>query len=138
MNKITIGLFGFRGLDWWRNLKDIPILFKRVIFTLKHGYGPQAQWETFSWFIAVMREVLDFYINERMGDAPVPGLTDEESKEYYDTLYKHMRCLLDVMDESHFEDVDTIEERNKLYKEAVAAKDEFFKLFAEQFYNLWD
>lgn len=138
MNKISSGLFGFTGLSWWRNIGDIPTFLKRLCFTLKHGYAPQAQWETFSWFIAVMREVLDFYINERMGDIPTPGLTEEENTEYYDTLYKHMRSLLDVMDESYYEDADTVEEQHKLYEKAVAAKDEFFRLFAEQFYDLWD
>lgn len=138
MNKISSGLFGFTGLNWWRNIGDIPIFLKRLCFTLKHGYAPQAQWETFSWFIVVMREVLDFYINERMGDIPTPGLTEEENTEYYDTLYKHMRSLLDVMDESYYEDADTVEEQHKRYEEAVAAKDEFFRLFADQFYDLWD
>ena len=138
MNKISSGLFGFTGLNWWRNIGDIPFFLRRVCFTLKHGYAPQAQWETFSWFIAVMREVLDFYINKRMGDIPTPGLTEEENTEYYDTLYKHMRSLLDVMDESYYENADTAEEQHKLYEEAVAAKDEFFRLFAEQFYDLWD
>lgn len=140
MNKIASGLFGFRGRNWWLNIFDIPVFLKRVCFTLKHGYAPQAQWETYSWFIAVMREVLDFYANRRMGDIPTPGLTEEENREYYDALYKHMRSLLDIMDESYYEYTDTltVEEQHKRYDEAVAAKDEFFKLFAKQFYNLWD
>ena len=140
MNKIASGLFGFRGRNWWLNILDIPVFLKRVCFTLRHGYAPQAQWETYSWFIAVMREVLDFYANRRMGDVPTPGLTKEENKEYYDALYKHMRSLLDIMDESYYEYTDTltVEEQHKRYDEAVAAKDEFFKLFAKQFYNLWD
>lgn len=56
-----------RGKNWWRNLKDIPIFIQRIFFTLKHGYLPAAQWETFEWFIAVMREILINYRDNRMG-----------------------------------------------------------------------
>lgn len=133
-----MGLFGFKGLSWWRNIKDIPIFFKRIIFTLKHGYGPQAQWETFSWFIAVMREVLDFYENHRMGDIPIEGVPEEQWTEYNNQLFKDMRALLDIMDESHYEEAETLEERKKLYQESINAKNDFFELFSTYFYDLWD
>ena len=65
INKLSFGLFMFHGKSWWRNLKNIPIFIKRVFFTLKHGYSPVAQWETFEWFIAVMREILINYRDYR-------------------------------------------------------------------------
>lgn len=138
MNKINSGLFGFRGLSWWRNIKDITIFFKRIGFTLKHGYAPQAQWETFAWFIAVMREVLDFYANRRMGDIPIEDMPEGQWTEYNDQLFNKMRELLDVMDEEHYEEAETLEERKKLYQESIASKDEFFNLFSKYFYDLWD
>lgn len=138
MNKISNGLFGFRGLSWWRNIKNIPIFFKRAAFTLKHGYAPQAQWDTFSWFIAVMREVLDFYATRRMGDIPIDGVPESQWTEYNDKLFKDMRALLDVMDESHYEEAETLEERKKFHQESIDAKNEFFNLFSNYFYDLWD
>lgn len=138
MNKIASGLFGFRGLSWWRNIKDIPIFFKRIVFTLKHGYAPQAQWETFAWFIAVMREVLNFYATCRMGDIPIEGVPEEQWTEYNDRLFKDMQTLLDVMDESHYEEAETLEEGKRLYQESIDAKNEFFSLFSNYFYDLWD
>ena len=35
---ITYGLFLYRGIHFYRNLKDVVILIKRVCFLLKHGY----------------------------------------------------------------------------------------------------
>lgn len=32
INKLSWGLFIFHGKNWWRNLKDIPIFFKRIFF----------------------------------------------------------------------------------------------------------
>lgn len=56
-NNLSWGLFNFRGRYFLRNIKDIPIFIKRIFFTLKHGYAPQAQWETYVWFIDTMREM---------------------------------------------------------------------------------
>ena len=67
INNLTFGLFNYPKCSWYRNLKDIPIFIKRIFFTLKHGYSPVAQWETFGWFVAVMREILVNYRDNRMG-----------------------------------------------------------------------
>ena len=142
-NKLSCGLFMFRGKNWWRNLKDISIFIKRIFFTLKHGYSPVAQFETFDWFIAVMREVLTNYRDNRMGTPVViPGydidnLTSENKNvEVYNNILNEMIMLLDKMDESNsaYNDV-SLEE---MHFAMDAAKDRFFELFSKYFYTLWD
>ena len=142
-NKLSWGLFMFHGKDWWRNLKDIPIFIKRIFFTLKHGYSPVAQWETFSWFIAVMREILVNYRDNRMGTPVViPGydvddlISENKNVNVYNSLLDEMITLLDQMDENNsaYNDV-SLEE---MYSAMDSAKNKFFELFSKYFYTLWD
>ena len=144
-NKLSCGLFVFRGKNWWRNLKDIPIFIKRIFFTLKHGYSPVAQFETFEWFMDVMKEILTNYRYNRMGspvvidnffDVKEENSNDVVNEEEYNAILDRMIVLLDLMDEHNqlYNDMDWKEADKK--KEN--AKNEFFKLFSEQFYGLWD
>lgn len=144
-NKLSCGLFVFRGKNWWRNLKDIPIFIKRIFFTLKHGYSPVAQFETFEWFMDVMKEILTNYRYNRMGspvvidnffDVKEENSNDIANEEAYNAILDRMIVLLDLMDEHNqlYNDIDWKEADKK--KED--AKNEFFKLFSEQFYGLWD
>ena len=144
-NKLSCGLFVFRGKNWWRNLKDIPIFIKRIFFTLKHGYSPVAQFETFEWFMDVMKEILTNYRYHRMGspvvidnffDVKEENSNDVVNEEEYNAILDRMIVLLDLMDEHNklYNDMDWKEADKK--KED--AKNEFFKLFSEQFYGLWD
>lgn len=139
-NKLSCGLFMFHGKNWWRNLKDIPIFIKRIFFTLKHGYSPVAQWETFSWFIAVMREILINYRDNRMGtpvvipDYNIDDLISENKNiEIYNNILNEMIELLDKMDECNY-----LTYNNASLEAMNAAKDKFFKLFSKYFYTLWD
>ena len=137
INKLSFGLFMFHGKSWWRNLKDIPIFIKRIFFVLKHGYSPVAQWETFQWFIDVMLEILTNYRHFRSGTPDIiDSGTKNENIEAYNAILDRMIDLLDKMDESNpiynnmsWKDAD---------KKKEDAKNEFFKLFSEQFYGLWD
>lgn len=142
-NKLSYGLFMFHGKNWWRNLKDIPIFFQRIFFTLKHGYSPIAQWETFEWFIAVMREILINYRDNRTGtpvvipDYNIDDLISENKNiEIYNNILNEMIELLDKMDEcnSTYNSV-SLEE---MHSAMNAAKDKFFELFSKYFYTLWD
>ena len=144
-NKLSCGLFMFRGKNWWRNLRDIPIFIKRIFFTLKHGYSPVAQFETFEWFMDVMKEILTNYRYHRMGspvvidnffDVKEENSNDVVNEEEYNAILDRMIVLLDLMDEHNqlYNDMDWKEADKK--KED--AKNEFFKLFSEQFYGLWD
>lgn len=143
INKLSWGLFMFHGKDWWRNLKDIPIFIKRIFFTLKHGYSPVAQFETFEWFIAVMREILINYRDNRTGtpvvipDYNIDDLISENKNiEIYNNILNEMIKLLDKMDEcnSTYNDV-SLEE---MHSAMDSAKNKFFKLFSKYFYTLWD
>ena len=143
INKLSWGLFMFHGKDWWRNLKDIPIFIKRIFFTLKHGYSPVAQWETFGWFIAVMREILVNYRDNRTGtpvvipDYNIDDLISENKNiEIYNNILNEMIKLLDKIDEcnSAYNDVSL----EKMHSAMDSAKNKFFELFSKYFYTLWD
>ena len=143
INKLSFGLFMFHGKSWWRNLKDIPIFIKRIFFTLKHGYSPVAQWETFSWFISVMREILVNYRDNRMGtpvvipDYNIDDLISENKNiEIYNNILDEMITLLDQMDENNsaYNDL-SLEE---MHSAMDTAKNKFFELFSKYFYTLWD
>lgn len=142
-NKLSCGLFMFHGKNWWRNLKDIPIFFQRIFFILKHGYSPVAQWETFEWFIAVMREILINYRDNRTGTPVViPDyhtddlISENKNIEIYNNILNEMIELLDKMDEcnSTYNDV-SLEE---MHSAMDSAKNKFFELFSKYFYTLWD
>jgi hypothetical protein len=139
-NKLSCGLFMFHGKNWWRNLKDIPIFIQRIFFTLKHGYSPVAQWETFEWFIAVMREILINYRDNRMGTPVViPDyhtddlISENKNIEIYNNILNEMIELLDKMDECNY-----LTYNNASLEAMNAAKDKFFELFSKYFYTLWD
>ena len=143
INKLSFGLFMFHGKSWWRNLKNIPIFIKRIFFTLKHGYSPVAQWETFEWFITVMREILINYRDNRMGTPVViPDyhtddlISENKNIEIYNNILNEMIELLDKMDEcnSTYNDV-SLEE---MHSAMDSAKNKFFELFSKYFYTLWD
>ena len=142
-NKLSWGLFMFHGKDWWRNLKDIPIFIKRIFFTLKHGYSPVAQFETFNWFISVMREILINYRDNRTGtpivipDYNIDDLISENKNiEIYNNILNKMIKLLDQMDENNsaYNDVSL----EKMHSAMDTAKNKFFELFSKYFYTLWD
>ena len=143
INKLSWGLFMFHGKDWWRNLKDIPIFIKRIFFTLKHGYSPVAQWETFGWFITVIREILVNYRDNRTGTPVViPDyhtddlISENKNIEIYNNILNEMIELLDKMDEcnSTYNGV-SLEE---MHSAMDSAKNKFFELFSKYFYTLWD
>lgn len=127
-NNLTFGLFN--SCSPISNLKDIPIYFKRLAFLLKHGYSPMAQWETYHWFICVMREIFTFYKNERVGDILIEDVPEDKWKDMNDELYGNLLSLLDDMDEEKYYPNDTIKMER--------AKEEFFKLFSKHFYDFWD
>lgn len=143
-NNISYGLFMFRGAQFWRNVKDIPIFIKRIFFVLKHGYSPVAQWSTDSWFIDVMDEILTKYRYNRMGDPIVIDnyFNDDgtenasENTETYNKILDRMIELLRQMDESNpvYEDMEwkTVDELR------MNAKNNFFKMFSEYFQCLWN
>lgn len=146
-NKLSCGLFMFHGTSWWRNLRDIPIFVERIFFVLKHGYSPVAQWDTFEWFIDVMREILTNYRYNRVGTSGVVEYRDDDSwsdenEEAYNKILDEMIELLDKMEERYYlseniEDFKKID-YTEMYNKQNEAKDRFFELFSKYFYTFWD
>lgn len=140
INNLTFGLFEYSKRFWYYNLKDIPIFIQRIFFTLKHGYSPVAQWETFCWFIAVMREILINYRDNRTGTPVViPDyhtddlISENKNIEIYNNILNEMIELLNKMDEYNY-----LTYNNASLEAMNAAKDKFFELFSKYFYTLWD
>lgn len=140
INNLTFGLFDYPKRFWYHNLKDILIFIKRIFFTLKHGYSPVARFETFEWFITVMREILINYRDNRTGtpvvipDYNTDDLINEDKNiEAYNNIFNEMIELLDKMDECNYLAYD-----NASLEAMNTAKDKFFELFSKYFYTLWD
>ena len=132
-HNLSAGLFGYRGKYWFKNIKGLWILIKRVFFILNHGYSKQALWETDGWFIGVMREILTNYRDNRIfvGFFESETKTTEENEQKTNEMLDHMIKLLDKME------VDTIKDEETA-KESEAAKEEFFTLFSKYFHYFWE
>lgn len=117
---------------------------------MHHGYSPMAQWETYQWFIDVMREIMQNYRDNREGNMLFFEPGDETITRGFvlakqnDKFYEHMVELLNQMDELNYTDVDYNDAEKFLQQEkeneakANAAKNEFFELFSKYFYGFWD
>lgn len=142
--------FSYSGKYWYKNIKQIPRYFKLIHHLIKYGYDEYATWETFDWFIYTIRDILKYY---RSNHHSVPILIEdypfdscdnrEESKEkrklndeLWDSIIDKMISLLDDMDENNhkYEKLDFYKKDELIEK----SKNEFFKLFSEHFYRLWD
>lgn len=144
MKRITsanFSLFNYRSIYFWKNLKDIPIFFSRLKYVIRHGYYPQAQWESFEYFIQMWEEILIGYRTRRNG-TPIIIKPDENTPEWekknataFDEILDTMLTDLEIMKTDPMSDM-------KYYKEVndrrETAKEEFFKLFSEHFYDWWD
>lgn len=132
-HNLSAGLFGYRGWYWYKNIGDFWILIKRVFFALKHGYAPQALWETDGWFIGVMREILTNYKDNRIftGFFFNEGLNEEEDIAKTDKELEQMIRLLDKMDMGYCDNKDP-------FKESERAKNKFFILLSKYFFYLWE
>ena len=135
--------FNWRGKYWYKNIKEIPLYFRLMHHLIKHGYDEYATWETFDWFIDTMKDILTYYRNHHQGYPVAPNFNDllqEELDAEYDKDLDKMISLLDDMDENNpkYEAEEYQKDYGKHYEEMNIAKDEFFKLFAKYFYNLWD
>jgi hypothetical protein len=109
---------------------------------IKYGYDEYATWETYNWFIDTMKSVLTKYNSNRYGIKIITGNWSdiEENEKAWNDVINRMIELLDLMDRSNpkydTEEYDTDYEKKD--SEMEAAKEEFFQLFSEYFYYLWD
>ena len=146
--KIFKRCFSWRGKHWYRNIKEIPIYFRLMHRLIKQGYDSYAHWETYDWFIDTMKDVLTHYRNHHDG-YPVVSYDNKEKQDTanieYDADLDEMIYHLYYMDEHNVEDElskgmpeDWSPSPLTVYEIMERHKDEFFKLFAKHFYNLWD
>lgn len=135
----AFGLFKCKGKYFYRNLVDIKIYFQRINFLLKNGYSPIATWGTCSWFIDWADEIIKGYIKDRVGTSMINPYdktkfkNDDEADKIWDKYFSEMRGCLKIMKE--YEKPPFSPDN---YEEMCKAKDKFFKMFSNIFYDLWD
>lgn len=127
INRLCFNLFQYKGKYFYKNIKDIPLFFTRLKFVIKHGYYPQAEWETFYYFIDIFTEIISTYRYERNGTPVITGDVDKDEKDFNLVLEEMLNCL-QIM--KMYDNIDHTVVNN--------VKDRFFKLFSKYFYDLWD
>lgn len=134
ITRISFGLF--LG-SFWRKLKDIPIFLKRVVYTLRHGYPPQATWEIYEWHRRVMLETLSEF-RKNLNGYPVfdENASPEEQYDRWGAIIDEMCEYLDAMAEDNYD--LSIENLEKSDLARTEAKDKFFELFSKYYFHLWD
>ena len=80
--KIFKRCFNWRGKYWYKNIKEIPLYFRLMHHLIKYGYDEYATWETFDWFINIMKDILTYYRKHHHG-YPVPSFDDDYSIEEF-------------------------------------------------------
>lgn len=155
--RLTYGLFLYRGIYFWRNIKDIPILIKRFFFMLKHGYNPFARWDYFAWFIDTTKDIFQEYLKDHVGYRIIDDSKGAEwNEQAWENIIKEMIDCLDRMTEEHYIDrperpdmnmtKEEVKQRDKeifqwidnTHQEMYKAKRRFFLLMNKYFYDLWD
>ncbi|MBP5462000.1 MAG: hypothetical protein J6Y20_07745 [Lachnospiraceae bacterium] len=118
----------------------VKVAVSDAIFNLKmrvqrflRGYSQNDVWNMYYWFIDNARPMLMTLLREHHG-YPC-GMTNEE----YEQKLSEMIRLLDLMDEDKADEylgVPCGGESSYAFMEE--SKNQFFILFSELFYNLWD
>ena len=136
ITRISFGLF--LG-SFWMKLKDVPIFLKRVVYTLRHGYPPQATWEIYEWHRCVMLETLSEFRKNLNGYPTSYDDEDSSPEEQYakwGAIIDEMCNYLDDMGEDSYD--YSIENFKKNDLARTEAKDKFFALFSKYYFHLWD
>lgn len=150
-NKITNGLFPYKPKFCWRNIKRIPCFFQRIGYILKHGYSPIARWDYSAWFIDTTKDIFTEYLKYHVGYKVIDDTKDEEwNCQAWENVIKEMIDCLTRMDENSYYDTkpcrydetgnkdDLMKWYDEVEKEMDIAKQRFFFLFNQYFYDLWD
>lgn len=133
-DKITIPFFRARG--WLREVYwKVRYGFQRMF----KGYDSEDTFETFAKFIERYTKILTEYRKYHVGY--VGTMTNEEWEAIVDEMLYHLHYMDERNVEEELErDVpkDWSPSQRNIYEIMEKHKDEFFKLFSEYFYNLWD
>ena len=139
-NKITSGLFLYRGLYFWRNIKDISILIGRVFFILKHGYNPIARWDYYAWFIDITKDILTEYLKDHVGYKIIDDTKSPKwNEQAWENIIKEMMDCLDKMKEDNYlEDKPKKPDMGMTTEEVKQRNKEIDNWYNKYFYDLWD
>lgn len=138
-NNLTWGLFTCRFPYHWG--KDFTIMLKRLWQVIRKGFYPQAYFETYTYFIDQFKDILTWYKEKRVSTpvivTPVESNSKwekENSKAFEDRLNK----MIAELDKMRIDPLDHPEGYAAGNEERETAKEEFFEMFEEIFYDLWD
>lgn len=129
----SYGLFNCHGIK--ENVKDTWRYLKRVVYLLRHGYSPIANWDFQAYFCALAKEILG-RADEWIGYPLMhPDLSEEENKARWESDCARMVNLLEEMENDDWGGGWAAKE---WYERREVIKEEFFKLFSFYFYSLWE
>lgn len=143
ITNISFGLFENHWYSFGRNIKDFFILLKRIPYTLKHGFTPVGTWETDSYFIQMMLDIMKDYRYNRHGsgfmydptveteEEAAKSLTPDQYRPRADKIFDELISCLEIMNIGQFEEGYNKEEHEK-------AKKKFFRIFSANFETFWD
>lgn len=138
--------FSFRGIYFYKNFKYIPKFIGEFVFFIKNGYTYDATYNHFDWFIEMESKILNDLIknsNEYPSEFTKYNTTecpDAGYEEWIKIIKKMVHCL-DKMDENNDEYLNMPINKESWKKQDDSmreAKEEFFNLFNEYFYSMWD
>lgn len=144
----------YRKRAIFKNLSMLPRKIKWAWQRATRGYADFDAWGIDDWFMTIMPNMLQDLKNNHCG---IPYFTDdmEADRKKWDEILDKMVYLLKEMNE------DTSSQQNEFFKAYIRSNDselckayrnrqneinkyiktcknEFFKLFSEHFYDLWD
>lgn len=147
-NSLTWGLFNTNPKYPFyfikNSIKDFFTMLKRIPYVIRHGYYPQATFETYMYMIDTWRDILTWYKDNRSGTEVIIDLLDgnsinqdwyTENENAYDERLNKMLAELDIMAKDPFDHPDGYKAGDTAREEAAES---FFKTFKDLFFGLWD
>ena len=133
-DKITIPFYRLKG-----KIEDYYWQVRYAFQRMFKGYDCTETFELFSNFIDRYRKILKDYKKHHWGH---PGELEEEA---WEAIIDRMIYCLDMMDENYVTKL-LLEDMPSVYTVSLQStgeimtkyKNEFFQMFSEWFYNLWD
>jgi hypothetical protein len=119
---------------WYKNIKNIPLYFKRLHFLIKNGYNESATWGIDDWFFEVIPSILEKFKESTNGfPQTVEDITYNEKNE--EEMVCEWHRVLDRMIYLSKTIHENFYEASRLTE---PLETEFFKLFLRYFHSLWD
>lgn len=133
-DKITIPFYRFRG-----HCRELRNIIKWAFQRMFRGYDDWETWELHHNFVTRYKKILSQFRKEHH------GYPSDLTEEQWDGIIDRMIHCLDMMDEDYvgelldaYKPEDCITSPKSIYDIMTEYKNEFFQMFSEWFYNLWD